>query len=167
MSDPKISIAKTLIHEGGYQCSSSDPGNWTGGKEGVGELKGTKYGISAHEYPAEDIKNLTEDRAIQIYQEAYWKPHFSEIASQAIADTLFDLGVMMGVGTAVKILQTVLNIPADGIFGPDTVARINGADAPSLLQAYKTGLVAHAIGVANGNPAERPYLVGWIRRINS
>jgi hypothetical protein len=32
-----------------------DPGNWTGGAIGKGELRGTKWGISAQTYPQIDI----------------------------------------------------------------------------------------------------------------
>lgn len=166
MSDSKIAIALTLVHEGGFQNDSDDWGNWTGGQRGVGVLKGTKYGISAHEFPNEDIENLTTERATEIYQESYWKAHYSEIVYQPLANKLFDLGVMMGVGSAVRVLQIVLSITGDGIFGPDTVSHVNGAEPASLTQAFATGLVSHAIAVANANPDDRKYLSGWIKRIN-
>jgi hypothetical protein len=37
--------------EGGLSMDERDPGNWTGGAIGKGELRGTKYGISAQTYP--------------------------------------------------------------------------------------------------------------------
>lgn len=37
----------------------NDKGNWTGGRVGVGQLKGTKYGISAAAYLHLGIKSLT------------------------------------------------------------------------------------------------------------
>ena len=166
MADSKIAIAFTLVHEGGFQKDEDDSGNWTGGRKGIGELKGTKYGISAHEFPNEDIVNLTPERATEIYQEGYWKPHYSEIGFQPLANKLFDLGVLMGVGTVVKLLQGTLALPQDGIVGPNTVAHINGLDGASLTQAFATALVSHAIGVANGNPDDRKDLASWIRRIN-
>ena len=166
MADSKTSILITLVHEGGFQKDPEDSGNWTGGKIGRGELNGTKYGISAEEFPDLDIENLTTDQATAIYQEKYWKSHYSEIQTQSVADGLFDLGVLMGVGTVIEILQRVLNISIDGVFGPDTVAHVNGAESVSLLAAYKAALVSHAIGVANAKPEDREDLPGWIRRIN-
>ncbi|WP_236513543.1 glycosyl hydrolase 108 family protein, partial [Escherichia coli] len=52
----------TIGHEGSFTLNKNDAGNWTGGKVGVGQLKGTKYGIAANSYPNLDIKNLTLDQ---------------------------------------------------------------------------------------------------------
>jgi lysozyme family protein len=65
-------FAFTLGAEGGYSNNPGDPGNWTGGAVGHGEVRGTKYGISASAYPALDIANLTEAQAEEIYRRDYW-----------------------------------------------------------------------------------------------
>lgn len=61
-------LAVALKHEGGYSNTRNDPGNWTGGQVGIGALKGTKYGIAAHVYPALKIKNLTLEDAKSTYE---------------------------------------------------------------------------------------------------
>lgn len=174
MADPKQAIQLTLQHEGGYQDDSGDPGNWTSGVPGQGELKGTKFGISAHEFPDLDIKNLTEDQAIDAYIHGrppkvppYWNPLFSQIVNQTEADKLFDLGFLFGPGTVIKYAQGLLKIVEDGDFGSHTLAALNAADVYTFLTAFKAVLVSHAIGVANARPAERKDLAGWINRINS
>jgi lysozyme family protein len=157
-------------HEGGYQEMRNDSGNWTGGHIGVGELKGTKYGISAAQFPNEDIKNLTVDRAAEIYQEGYWKQNYSLITDQSVASKLFDLGVLFGVGTAVKVLQEIFSVHgvvADGIFGPHTLDLTNTAEPVGLLAAYKTDMVNHALKVVAAKPEKRPFFADWVRRINS
>lgn len=60
--------------EGGFQDDPRDRGNWTSGTIGEGELRGTKYGISAAANPDLDIKNLTWAEADDIYVERYWIP---------------------------------------------------------------------------------------------
>jgi len=60
--------------EGGFQADPDDPGNWTGGKVGEGQLVGTKYGISAAANPDIDIPNLTWERAEDLYYTRYWLP---------------------------------------------------------------------------------------------
>ncbi|HRQ68067.1 MAG TPA: glycosyl hydrolase 108 family protein [Candidatus Syntrophosphaera sp.] len=53
-------IEFTLKWEGGYNNDPNDPG---------GE---TNFGISKRYHPKEDIKNLTRERAIEIYRNEYW-----------------------------------------------------------------------------------------------
>ena len=172
MADFTIAVNLTLIREGGFENNPNDSGNWTGGKVGEGELKGTKYGISAAEFPTLDIVNLTEAEAQVIYKSKYWLVLYEAIKDQFVTNKLFDLGVLFGQGTAIKILQTVLqpqfsDVKVDEIFGPATLAAVNGADPHSLLLAYKTAFVARAIQTGAQNPNDRPFVSGWIRRINS
>lgn len=172
MADFNIAVGLTLINEGGYENNPNDSGNWTGGKVGEGELKGTKYGISASEFPAQNIEELTVEQAQAIYKEKYWPVLYDSIKDQFMCNKIFDLGVLFGQGTAIKILQTVLqpqfsNVKADEIFGPATLAAVNGADPHSLLLAYKTAFVSRAIQTGAQNPNDRPFVSGWIRRINS
>jgi lysozyme family protein len=158
MSDFRIAVLKTLQNEGGYVDDSSDSG---------GE---TNMGISKREYPNLDIKNLTEDQAIEIYREGYWKPLFSQINDQFVADKLFDMSVLFGVGTAVKIMQNIFSIHgvvADGIFGPHTLDLVNTAEPVGLLVKYKTDLVSHVVAIVAANPKDRVFFAGWVRRINS
>ena len=48
-------IDRLLSHEGGYSSDRQDPGNWTGGQVGLGELKGTKFGIAANTFPCDHL----------------------------------------------------------------------------------------------------------------
>ena len=155
MADSTTAIKLTLIHEGGYVNDPRDAG---------GE---TNFGISKREFPNEDIKNMTEDRAIEIYKEGYWKDLYSQITSQLVANKLFDFGVLFGVGTAVGLLQLSLGFPVDHSFGPDTLHHVNQADEASLLKTYKANLVTHTFNIATANPRDRVFLVGWANRINS
>jgi lysozyme family protein len=121
--------------------------------------------------PGVDIENLSKDTAIEYYREHYWKPGYSQINDQLVADKLFDLGVLFGVGEAVGIMQLTLQgadetVKIDGDFGSGTLSAINLVDSESLLAHYKANILTHAISVATRNPAEREFLPGWIRRIN-
>ncbi|MEG1767688.1 MAG: glycosyl hydrolase 108 family protein [Comamonas sp.] len=99
--------------EGKFTDNSKGNGNWTGGKQGRGELKGTKYGIAAKSYPHLDIKNLILDEAKAIYLEDFW-----DVIGQAHGAAkfqLFDAAVNHGRGNAVRILQRAAD---DGAWGP-------------------------------------------------
>ena len=65
---------ETIGLEGGFSRDPDDNGNWTGGRKGLGKLKGTKYGISAAQYPSLDIESLTLHGAKEICRRDYWSP---------------------------------------------------------------------------------------------
>jgi len=155
MADPTIAIQATLRNEGGFSNNSNDPGG------------ATNMGITQADMPGQDISALTVAQAVAYYQEHFWKPFYSQILNQPVASKLFDLGVLFGVGTAVKILQSVLGVMDDGIFGAGTLQATNAAEPTGLLLLYKAAMVRRAQAVAVANPAESIFLTGWERRINS
>lgn len=169
MADFRTAVLITIDpeHEGGFQKNPNDHANWSSGVIGEGTLVGTKYGITALDMPGVDIENLTPDQAVEFYKERYWKDLYSQIGSQLVANKLFDMGVLFGVGEAVGILQLTLNITVDHAFGPMSLQAVNDADEISLLASYKANFVTHAFNVAQAKPAERGFLAGWGRRINS
>lgn len=93
--------------EGGYQNVHNDAGNWTGGVVGEGELKGTKYGISAASYPHLDIKNLTMAQADAIYRTDYWQRSGADKLPWPACLLVFDTAVLHGVGKAQEWLNEV------------------------------------------------------------
>jgi lysozyme family protein len=174
MADFKTAVLLTVnpAHEGGFQKDPQDHANWTGNKIGVGELKGTKYGVTAADLPDTDIENLTVDQAIEFYRDKYWKPLYSQIESQPVANKIFDMGVLFGVGEAIKLLQISLqptfpHIHPDGIFGNETLSTLNQVEENSLLSVYKTALVAYTLRIAVAKPEEKKNVAGWGKRINS
>lgn len=95
--------------EGGYTANPEDHGNWTGGKKGQGELKGTNFGISAASYPHLDIANLTMEQADAIYFRDYWQASGANQLEWPYCLLVFDTAVLHGVGTANKWKQDVGN----------------------------------------------------------
>jgi lysozyme family protein len=174
MADLNQAIQKTLIHEGGYQNNPLDAGNWYNGIN-----YGTKYGITprdvANYFPSlisdlNCIRNLTTDQAVVIYKAGYWKDLYSQINAQLVAEKLFDTGVLMGVGTAVKLLQITIKgslmLVSDGVFGPQTLTELN-QQTGDFLGRYRTTLINHAINIVNNNPNDSGFIQGWISRISS
>ena len=155
MANSQIAIALTIQNEGGFTDNAADPGG------------ATKYGITQKDMPGVNIADITPAQATAYYMENFWKIHYSEIENQLVANKLFDMGVLFGISTVVQLLQGILKLTPDGVFGPATLAVVNEHDAFSLLAAYKTVLVQHAIDIGSERPAERIFVVGWIRRVNS
>jgi len=138
MSDFRKAIETVIaVHEGGFQKRADDPGNWTA----AGELRGTKFGISAHSFPDVDIECLTLNEAENLYRKVWGM--FSELEDQRVLTKILDLAVKMqwaGHGPATKILQQAViacggTLVIDGSFGPATSEEANKIDPPWLLEA--------------------------------
>lgn len=90
--------------EAGFTKLETDPGNWTGGKVGVGELKGTKYGISAAAFPRVDIENLTLQAAQGLRKAKYWDVIGADSMTWERALCAYDCAINQGDG-AEELLQ--------------------------------------------------------------
>ncbi len=94
----------TLHYEGGLSLDRRDPGNWTGGKVGLGRLVGTKYGIAASSHPTLDIRALTIEAAAAIYWRDYAvRPGFDALPLPLFLE-VFDAGVNCGQARAKAFL---------------------------------------------------------------
>jgi type VI secretion system secreted protein VgrG len=155
MADPKVAIALTLVHEGGYVDNKNDPG-------GI-----TNMGITQADLPGQNMRALTAEQATQYYLQNFWETLYSQIENQAVASKLFDLGVLFGVRTAIESLQTALGITVDGSFGQETLTAVNSAEPINLLLQYKVAFVHRALVIGSEKPSERVFVAGWIKRINS
>ena len=114
-------FALLIGNEGGFTKDPKDRGNWTSGVVGKGELKGTKYGISAMAYPNLDIENLTLGQAQLIYKADYWNEVKCDQLPETIKFDMFDMAVNSGVLTAAKILQRAVGTVEDGTIGAATI----------------------------------------------
>lgn len=154
-------FARLLGNEGEYDDSPKDRGNWTGGKIGVGELKGTKYGISAAAFPDLDIKAVTIDQARAIYRARYWSAAGCDSVPEALRFELFDLAVNSGPGKAARLLQRAVGAEEDGSIGPQTLMSIHNMPIDKVLRRFDAVRNLN-FTEADGWPT---YGRGWIRRV--
>lgn len=138
-------------HEGGYVHHPKDPG---------GE---TKFGISKRAYPDENIKDLSLDRAKQIYRRDYWDKVEAENLPPEIRFDVFDVAVNSGVGTAVKMLQRAAFAEADGILGPRTRLAIKSMNPLLLFARINGARLAYMADL----PTWPAFGRGWAKRIAS
>lgn len=133
----------------------------------------TKWGISQTSNPDVNIKGLTYKDAILIYHEKYWNPFYELTPDPALTFKLFDMGVLNGVYTSVKLLQKSINkaghkIAVDGRFGPLTATALNlcYAQKQDIYDDYVKRFVHRAYAIVIVKPWNRKYLKGWLSRIN-
>lgn len=169
MANFDISIPKVLAWEGGYVNHPADPGGETnrgitdkldGKVDHLVDLDGDGHGDV-------DIKHLTEEQARKVYKRVFWdRIKGDEIHSQAIADILFDGFVNQGV-SAIRIIQNLVFVPADGNIGPATLKAINEADERTLYNDYKSERENYYLNLVKRKPELNVFLKGWLNRIRS
>lgn len=156
--------------EDGYQNVDWDPGNYTGGKIGVGIQAGTNMSISApilsdwrgHEVTKAEMQALTKKEALEIYKVKYWdKIKGDEIKDQTIANFIAD---MKSSGGGIPALQRALNtlgenVKVDGGFGDETLKAVNRQitiNKAGLHNAFRDQMIIHYEGIGG------PGLKNWI-----
>lgn len=136
MSSFETTFSRTIGHEGKFQDDPLDRGNWTGGKEGVGELKGTKWGLAAMTYPHLDIANITMEQAKEIYYNDWWLKLKMERWPNVMKYQMFDAAFNHGTGRANQFLQFAARVKEDGAIGPNTIQAVNKTDPNDLVLRF-------------------------------
>lgn len=108
-------------HEGGYVNAKTDAGGPT--KYGI-----THKTLAAHRgvksVSASMVKALTIKEAEEIYRVSYWGPSGGDELPAGLDYAVFDFGVNSGPPRAVKELQKVVGVKADGWIGTKTLDAI-------------------------------------------
>ncbi len=151
---------RVIGHEGKYQREYKDRGNWTSGIVGRGELKGTKFGISAMSYPELDIEHLSLDQARAIYYQDFWLK-IGGRQRHAVMYQLFDAAINHGTSRAVQFLQRAVGSNDDGHYGPKTQAALLEADPNDVLLCF----LAERLDFMNNLSAWATFSRGWSQRI--
>ena len=148
MNDFYKAVEFVLKHEGGYVNDQKDPG---------GE---TKFGISKRAYPNLDIKNLTRDKAIEIYKRDYWDKLPGTLPT-AIHCVLFDCAVNAGAGRAIRLLQSSIKVNPDGQWGKLSQSALNKFDENEVLLRFATERIMFYSALS----AFSSFGKGWINRV--
>jgi lysozyme family protein len=154
------SFAELHGEEGDLSTDPNDPGNWTGGAVGVGENRGTNFGISAAAYPTLDIAHLTLEQAKAIAKRDFWDPLHCDDLPFGVAHALFDTAFNQGVGAAARLFQHAVGVAEDGIVGSGTMAAFRRA-GPRLFARRFT--VARIVRYSHTRGWEL-YADGWVGR---
>lgn len=115
----------------------------------------------------DDVRNLTEADARQVYETLYVAP-FADLSVIPLRSLAIDTGVLFGVGTAIVILQASLNVIPDGILGPITKAALNAPWISTNPKRFMFVVVHHRLMAhfeqVQKDPAQFVNLPGWVTR---
>lgn len=170
MSDFNVAIQTVLKNEGGFVDDPRDAGG------------ATQWGISLRflhdpaidgdfdgdgDEDVEDVRAMTREQAIALYRTVFWDAlRLGEIRDQQLATKMLDLAVNVGKVAAVKILQRVVAVAADGKLGDVTLGVVNvcstGEDVENLLSELRLEAIRYYASIPAAK--SQPYLRGWILR---
>ncbi len=127
--------------DGGYTNDKDDPG---------GE---TKWGISKRAYPDIDIKSLTQEEALRLYEKDYWLKAGCDKMEKAMSIVVFDSAVNCGVGRTRAWL--------------DELAKAK-EKAPNLKSErwMIQRRTQYYLELVKKRPALNKYIKGWLNRVN-
>lgn len=172
MADFDIALKRTGMFEWGGRPDgdfSNDPDDPGGGTcWGIAEATARQDGYNG------DMKKLPYERAQRIYRRNYWIPIQGDwILYQTIANHVFDCGVNMGTGTAIRMLQTCLNdlfdlgLVRDGVCGKktlDSMNSMNAANMKALLDSFLEARKSRYETLIINNPNLEKFRAGWMKR---
>lgn len=170
MANFETARKRVMLAEGGYQANPNDSGNYNS----RGQLVGTNWGVSAPVYEAwigrapsvADMKAMSQNTAIQIYRTRYWDRIMGDaINNQAVADIFLDGAINHGVTTAVKMMQRVLGVLADGNVGAITINALNTLPAAQVYNGFKKAREDKYYQIVRDNPSQNTFLTGWLNRL--
>jgi lysozyme family protein len=142
-------FARVIGEEGGYSNDALDPG---------GE---TKFGISKRSFPAEDIRNLTLERAKAIYKARYWDRIRGDELPVPLDEFTFDFAVNSGVDAAAESLQGSVGALRDGAIGSKTIEAVKGKKPREVIRLM---FVDRAMIFAL-SPNDKRFGRGWFARL--
>jgi len=164
MADFTPAFEKTIANEGGYILHEV-----SGDKGGL-----TYAGIAENYHPDWEgwqlLKNDPDSPKIEPMVRSFYKKQFwdkvkgDDIASQKIADSLFDFSVNTGVRTASKLAQIVVNAAADGIIGRNSTAALNKFSEELFISNYALAKIARYAKIVTKDKSQKKFLLGWVNR---
>ena len=153
----QTSFELMLQSEGGFVNHPSDPGGMTN----LGVTKATWESWVGREVDEAEMRGLTPEKVEPLYKERYWDAVRGDELPAGISYLCFDFAVNAGVGRSIKTLQTAVAVPADGWFGPITMAAVQSIDPVTLIERFSAEKVVFYRGLNTfatfGN--------GWLNRV--
>lgn len=156
-------IKLVLESEGGYSNDAGDPGGPT--MYGITIWDVRKYVKS--DADADDVKRLTVDQAIEIYDKHYWDPSNGDDQPPGLDYTIIDYGVNSGIGRPPRVASALLGIePPATTWRPDLMKAVRAADPQKLVDAMCDERLHFMHGIRGGDAWSR-FGRGWGTRVGS
>lgn len=163
MADAKKLMPFILSWEGGFVDDPLDRGGATN--------KGVTIGTFQTFYPGatvDNLKKITDNQWLTIFKSGYWDPWMADdINSQSVANIVVDWAWASGARTAIRKVQEILGVKADGLVGSKTLSAINGSDPEELFDRIKVARYDFVDAIVRRDSSQKRFIRGWKNRIKS
>jgi len=165
ISNWQQAFEQMLKSEGGFSDDDRDNGNkLPDGRKGSTMLGVTQYNWEAHvghQVTHDQMRALTPADVEPLYKKKYWDVVRADELPSGIDYLVFDMGVNAGPGRSIKLLQAAVGVPADGGFGPMTMAAVQAADPVELIEQFSQNKEKFYRSLDSFTV----YGVGWLNRV--
>lgn len=152
-------LAFVLRHEGGFVNDPDDAGGAT--NRGITQRTYNRY-RSRRKLPQQSVALCTEQETRDIYRSEYWERFLCDVLPAPLDLAYFDTSVLFS--KPVQILQALVGVAVDGIFGPVTLEAVKAFPAKDLARALvHARMGAHVYSVTT-RPRNVRFLNGWLNR---
>ena len=158
MDDFQRSLAKVLVHEGGYVNDPQDPGGAT--NQGVTQAVYDDYRQHMN-LPKQAMKLLNNAERDSIYRMRYWALIKGDQLPAGVSYVVFDGAVNSGVAQSIKWLQRAVGVAADGVIGTATMNAVRAYGNNDQLVAK---IIALREAFLRALKTFKRFGKGWLRR---
>lgn len=157
----------TLALEGGYSDAQNDHGG------------PTQWGVTQKVYDAyrdkqevfrQPVIQINAMEARDIYQSLYWEPCYCDHMPMDLGLCVFDAAVNHGTKRAIKLLQKILSVDQDGVFGPQTASKFEDVLAimgeHDMVRLYLDERRDFYADIVDNDPTQAVFARGWDNRVN-
>jgi lysozyme family protein len=149
-----VAVDLVFLNEGSLNLDADEPGGRTA------------HGIAEKHHPEAWADGApTKADAEAIYRREYWERAGCPGMPPAIACAVLDYAVQSGVSRAVRELQRVLGVAADGVVGPRTLEACQSAPDKRTALMLCDRREAFLMRLADASPVHKRRRRGYINRM--
>ena len=162
-------IEDILRREGGFVDHPND----RGGPTNFGITLRTLASWRESDVSRDDVRRMSLAEARAIYKDRYFLQPQTDRLPAAVQPVVFDMSINHGPGTAIKLLQEVLQAASppcsvDGGVGDETIQSatkaLTAVGAKALVNKLVDRRVALFRAIATNDVSQEVFLKGWLRR---
>lgn len=117
--------------------------------------------IDAGQVDSPELRDLVRE----FYIANFWAPAgCNDLQVDSVAADVFDFAVNAGVRVAVRVMQVVVGVTADGYAGPVTVKAVNALQPDDFHVRYALAKISRYAAICNADRSQSKFLLGWVNR---